>query len=377
MRIREDDEAVLEAIKCFFKREPVLVIAALAALVSCFFVPPDGAYLGYLDLRTLALLYCLMTVVAGLRQAGFFECLAHTLCCRITSVRSMGILLVLLCFFSALLITNDVALLTFVPFAVVVLGMADRKKDLIYIVVLQTVAANLGSMLTPVGNPQNLYLYSCYDLRFTDFVQITFPIWLCSLVLVTAACFALPREPLSMFLGEEPTLEKRRFWTNIALFAVCLLVVLRVVPWPVMLMIVIAALLILDRKILIKADFMLLLTFAAFFIFSGNLARIPAVDAVLRRLLSGREYLTSLVTSQVISNVPAALLLSGFTEQYRALLLGVNIGGLGTPIASLASLISMKLYSHSDHAHTGRYLGIFTGINVLMLVILSLVRGVL
>ena len=364
-------------IRSFLKREPVLVIAALAALVSCFFVPPDAAYLSYLDFRTLALLYCLMAVVAGLRRAGLFARLSHVLCERVASVRLLGLTLVLLCFFSSMLITNDVALLTFVPFAVVVLGMADRKRDLILVVVLQTVAANLGSMLTPVGNPQNLYLYSRYELGFGDFLRITGPVWLLSLLLCALGCLLLPGERLHIFLGEMPLLNRRRVLLYAALFAVCLLTVLRLLPWQAMLLIVLAILAVFDRKVLGQADFLLLLTFAAFFVFSGNLARIEAVDRLLRSLLQGREFPVSLLTSQVISNVPAALLLSGFTEDARALILGVNIGGLGTPIASLASLISMKLYSHSDHAHTGKYLLVFSGVNVLLLALLSLAQKLL
>ena len=361
----------MSTVRSFFRREPVLLIAALAALASCFFVPPDVGYLAYVDFRTLALLYCLMTVVTGLRQAGLFSHLAHVLCLRAANLRTLGLLLVLLCFFSSMLITNDVALLTFVPFAVVVLDMAGRREELIHIVVLQTVAANLGSMLTPVGNPQNLYLYSCYELGFGDFLRVTFPVWLLSLALVSLGCLVLPREKLPLFLGEEPGLDRRGLLLHAGLFAVCLLVVLRVIAWPVMLAAVVLALLALDRRLLLKADFMLLLTFVAFFVFAGNLARVEAVDALLRRLLAGREYAVSLLASQVISNVPAALLLSGFTDQARALLLGVNIGGLGTPIASLASLISMKLYSHTELAHPGRYLAEFTLVNLVLLLILS------
>ena len=363
----------MSAIRTFVKREPVLILAALAALVSCFFMPPDAAYVGYIDFRTLALLYCLMTVVVGLRQAGLFSHLAHVLCRRASSTRVMGILLVLLCFFSAMVITNDVALLTFVPFAVVVLGMADREKDLIHIVVLQTVAANLGSMLTPVGNPQNLFLYSYYNLSIGDFLRATFPIWALSLALVAAGCLLLSGEPIHAFLGEEPGIHRRELWLHLALFAVCLLVVVRLIPWYAMLAVVAAALLFFDRKLLLKADFMLLLTFVAFFIFAGNLSRMESVASLLRRLLDGREYLTALLASQVISNVPAAVLLAGFTHKARELLLGVNVGGLGTPIASLASLISLKLYAHSEHARAGRYLLEFTVVNVVLLVILSLV----
>ncbi len=357
----------MATIRSFIRREPVLIIAALAAVISCFFVHPDAAYASYIDFRTLALLYCLMTVIAGLRGAGLFASLAHALCEKAGSLRTMGVLLVLMSFVSSLLITNDVALLTFVPFAVVVLGMSGHGKELIYVVVLQTAAANLGSMLTPVGNPQNLYLYSYYGMSFGEFLSVTFPIWALSLLLILAACFLLPKEKLSVFLGEEPGLEKGKLWLYGVLFAVCLLVVLRICDWSLMLAAVAVALLIFDRRMLLKADFMLLLTFVAFFIFAGNLARVETVDILLRRLIAGHELAAGIAASQVISNVPAALLLSGFTDDARALILGVNIGGLGTPIASLASLISMKLYSHSEHAHTGRYLLVFTAVNILLL----------
>jgi len=365
------DITEMKHVLSFAKREPILLISALAALASCFFVPPDGAYLGYVDFRTLALLYALMLVVAGLRDAGAFACLAHASCRRAKSTRAMGVLLVALSFFSSMLITNDVALLTFVPFAVVLLGMTGRRSDLIHIVVLQTVAANLGSMLTPVGNPQNLYLYSRYELSAGDFFRITAPVWALSLALVLALCLLLPNEKLEVFFGEEPELDKKKLWVYLALFAVCLLTVFRILPWQAMLALVVAALLAFDRKLLLRADFMLLLTFVAFFVFSGNLARLPAVAELLRRALDGREYLTALLASQVVSNVPAALLLSGFTDNARALLLGVDVGGLGTPIASLASLISLKLYSRTTDAHTGKYLAEFTLVNVVLLLALS------
>ena len=358
----------------FLKKEPVLVIAAAAAAVSCLLVPPDAAYLGYIDFRTLALLYALMLLVAGLRNAGAFTYLAHVVCLRAKTARGMGALLVAVTFFTSMLITNDVALLTFVPFAVVLLGMTGRQHDLMLVVALQTVAANLGSMLTPVGNPQNLYLYSYYNRGAADFFRITAPIWALSLVLTLLLCLLLPRTALHAELGEKPDMDRRKLALYLALFAVCLLSVFRVLPWQAMLAIVALALAILDRKMLLAADFMLLLTFVAFFVFAGNLARLDTVDSLLRRLLHGREYLTAVLASQVISNVPAALLLSGFTDNARELLLGVDIGGLGTPIASLASLISLKIYSGRREAHTGKYLLVFSLLNLLLLAVLSTAR---
>ena len=356
----------------FFKREPVLVIASAAALLSCIAMPPDSGYLDYIDFRTLALLYALMVVVAGLRKAGLFSHLAHGLSAKAGSVRTMGIILIALSFFSSMLITNDVALLTFVPFAVAVLGAREYRRVLIRVVALQTVAANLGSMLTPVGNPQNLYLYSYYDYTMSGFLRLTAPVWGTSLALVLLCSLLLPKQRIQAFLGEEPGLNRRGLWLHLILFIVCLLVVLRLIPWPVMLVIVIGALAVLDRPLLVSADFFLLLTFVAFFIFSGNLARLEQVDRLLRSLLLGREYLCALLASQVISNVPAALLLSGFTKNAGALVLGVDVGGLGTPIASLASLISLKLYAHTDQANTGKYLLEFTFWSLLFLLALSL-----
>ena len=360
----------MSRVKDFVKQELTLCAAFAAALVSCFFVPPDGAYWSYIDFRTLALLYCLMVVVAGLRHAGVFAALAHRLCERAGSVRLLGLMLVLLCFFRAMLLTNDVALLTFVPFAVVVLGMAHQEKELIWVVVLQTVAANLGSVLTPVGNPQNLYLYSRYGLGMGDFLSATLPLWLLSLLAVLLLSLRLPKARVEVFLGEAPCVDKKGLILYLALFLLCLLAVLRLLAWQWMLGVLVLVLLVLDRQRLRKADFLLLLTFVCFFVFSGNLARIGAVEALLRRLLAGRELLTAALTSQVISNVPAALLLSGFTEAGRELLLGVNIGGLGTPVASLASLISLKLYAHSEHTSSGKFLGLFSLVNFSLLALL-------
>ena len=361
----------------FLRQEPTFCISFAAAVLSCFLVPPDAAYPGYLDWRTLSLLYSLMVVVAGLRSAGSFAVLAHVLCQKASTVRTMAMVLVGLCFFSSMLITNDVALLTFVPFAVVVLGMAGREKELLRLVVLQTVAANLGSMLTPVGNPQNLHLFSRYHMEAGQFLSVTAPVWLASLLLLTGLCLRFPREGFPLFLGEKPTLDRRKLTVHLLLFALCLPVVFRLMHWGLLLAVLIPVLLLCDRKSLLQADFLLLLTFVCFFVFSGNLARIGAVRRLLGGLLAGHELLLSALCSQFISNVPAALLLSGFTEQAPALLLGVNIGGLGTPVASLASLISLKLYSHSQHADLPAFLRKFCAVNFLLLALLLMLGSLL
>lgn len=360
----------MSRIRDFIKREITLCVAFAAALCSAMAVPPDSAYPGYIDWRTLALLYCLMVVVSGLRGAGVFSTLSHVLCSKAHSLRAMGGILAALCFFSAMLVTNDVALLTFVPLSVAVLGLAHRMKELAWVVVLQTVAANLGSMLTPVGNPQNLYLYSRYGMGVGEFFAATLPVWLASGALIALLCLLLPKTGLAVFLGECPACDKGKLAVYAALFAVCLLVVFRLLTWPIMLAVVLAVLFFYERPVLKKADFLLLLTFVCFFIFAGNLARIDAVDVLLRRLLGGHEMLMGAAASQIISNVPAAILLSGFTDNARGLLLGVNIGGLGTPIASLASLISLKLYSHADSADMRGYMLKFLAANFALLAVL-------
>ena len=357
-------------IKDFVRREPTLCIAFIAALFSCLLVPIDRAYIDYIDFRTLALLYALMVVVSGLRRAGVFGYLAHRLCEKADSARKIGIILVMLSFFSSMLVTNDVALLTFVPFAVVVLGLANQEKQLIWVVVLQTVAANLGSMLTPVGNPQNLFLFSYYNFGMLDFIKATLPIWLLSLVLVLLLCMKLPKSHVEIFLGEEPILRKNKLAVYAALFVLCMLEVLHVIRWEIMLAIIVLVLLFWDKRRLLHADFLLLLTFVCFFVFAGNLARLEPVEKALRAILRGRELFCSIGASQFISNVPAALLLSGFTESGKELLLGVNIGGLGTPVASLASLISMKLYSHSENASLSAFMKCFLAINFALLAVL-------
>ena len=364
-------------IKDFVKREPTLCVAFIAALFSCLLVPIDRAYIDYIDFRTLALLYALMVVVSGLRRAGVFSYLAHKLCEKADSARKIGLILVLLCFFSSMLVTNDVALLTFVPFAVVVLGLAHQEKELIWVVVLQTVAANLGSMLTPVGNPQNLFLFSYYNFTMGAFISATLPIWLISLGLILLLCLKLPRSHIDIFLGEEPILRKKKLALYTALFLLCMLEVLHVIRWEIMLCIIVLVLLVWDRRRLRHADFLLLLTFVCFFVFAGNLARLGPVERALRALLEGRELFCGVALSQVISNVPAALLLSGFTESGRELLLGVNIGGLGTPVASLASLISMKLYTHSESASLGAFMKYFLAVNFALLALLTLAAIVL
>ena len=361
----------MSSILHFIKREPVLTVSAAAAALSAAAVPPGPEYLGYVDLRVLCLLFCLMAVVAGLQSCGLFTALAQRLLAGRHRLRTVGLLLVGLPFFASMLVTNDVALLTFVPFAVLVLGLIGRTERLIYIVVLQTIAANLGSMATPVGNPQNLYIYANYELTAGQFFSTMVPLTLISLAGLVIASLCVKPEGIRVTFSEKAAIRSPgRLGLMAGLFVLCLLSVFRVLPYPALLAVVAAGMLIFDRPLFRKVDYGLLATFFCFFLFAGNVGACAPVREALTAVMAQNTALASGVTSQVISNVPAAVLLSSFTTDWHGLLIGTNIGGLGTPIASLASLISMKAYIKSPGARAGRYLLVFTLANVAALAIL-------
>ena len=363
----------MKKIVSFLKGEAVLSVAALCALGTMLLVPPDGAYIAYIDFRVLGLLFCLMTVVAGIRRCGVFTVLTSQLLRRCGSGRLLGLILTALPFFSAMLVTNDVALLVFVPFTIALLAELRLQRSIVPVLVLQTVAANLGSMATPVGNPQNLFLYAFYEFSAGEFFAVVLPLTALSLLLLAAlSLFALPRSLPPYESAQAALRSPRALSVYSLLFVLCLLSVFRLLPCWLLTLLVIAAALALDKELLRHADYALLLTFVCFFVVSGNLGRVEAVRSLVQGLLERNTLLASVLVSQVISNVPAAVLLSGFTDHAAALLSGVNIGGLGTPIASLASLITLKLYLKSEGAEPLRFLLVFTAANVLFLAALLL-----
>jgi len=362
---------MLERVWHFLKKETVLLVAAVCAVATMFLVPPDGAYWDYIDLRVLCLLLCLMAVVAGFQACGVFRWLTWQMLRCSKNGRILGLILVLLPFFSSMLVTNDVALLVFVPFTLPLLVQVGCTNAAIPMLVLQTVAANLGSMATPVGNPQNLFLYAAYQLSAGDFFATVLPLAGVSLVCLAAASLPLLPRQLPEFHLEQAGVEQPKKLTIYAvLFVLCLLTVFRVLHYGILTAAVVIAIAVMEPKQLKQLDFALLATFVCFFIVSGNLGRVEAVQTFLQKLLHGNALLTAVGTSQIISNVPAAVLLSGFTDQWKPLLQGVNIGGLGTPIASLASLITLKLYLRWPHAKAGRFLAVFTLVNIIGLIIL-------
>lgn len=358
----------------FIKAEVVLTVAVSLAVISMFFVAPSAAYADYMNWHVLSLLLCLMMVMEGLKRLGVFSTVAGALMRKVTSFSQVVFLLVFMCFVSSMFITNDVALITFVPFAIEMLKMAGKEKKMIPVIVLQTIAANLGSMLTPIGNPQNLYLYDYAGYTPEQFLAIMLPACIVSFVLLAASCWWITKGETM----EDISFPSVQYWTKkrimltgiyVILFFVSILVVADVIPFAIALAITLPVVWIVDRKTLGSVDYCLLLTFCGFFIFVGNMGNIQSIAHLLESWMQGREFIVAVLTSQVISNVPAALLLSGFTLDLGALLLGVNIGGLGTLIASMASLISYKAFAKAYPEQRGRYMLSFTAMNVIYLII--------
>lgn len=366
------------SLRAFVHGEPVLSASLVCAVISMFFAPPSAAYLGYIDTRVLILLFCLMAVVSGMQKYGVFDLLAQKLLAGRHALRTIVLFLTLLPFFTSMAITNDVALITFVPFAILVLGLVGQRALLIPVIVLQTVAANLGSMVTPVGNPQNLFLYASYELSAGQFFGVVLPFALVSLVGVAGLALCRKSCTLQVSFAEPKQITNGKRVTFFGvLFILCLLTVFHILPDLALLGLVCLSLLLIDRDIFHRIDYGLLLTFVCFFLFAGNIGSLGGVRTSLQNIVDSSPLLASLAASQIISNVPAAVLLRSFTENWQALLLGVNIGGLGTPIASLASLISFRFYAHTPEAKPGRYLVWFTLINVVGLVILVALAWVL
>ena len=356
----------------FIKKNVVMLVAMVAAAITCFIVPPDEAYWGYFDVKTLTCLFCVLAVVCALKNINFFYMLAKQLVRLCRNARMSILALVYITFIGSMLIANDMALLTFLPLGLFVLTSTGKGKYMAFTLIMQNIAANLGGMLTPFGNPQNLYLYTKFEIPNLEFVQIMAPPFVLAVALITLCCIIFVKpEPLEM-KSEKLQLPVGRAVIYLLLFALSIAIVFRGIPYGIGLAVIPVALLFLDRKALKMVDYPLLLTFVFFFIFSGNMARIDIVRDLFSFLLGKSTLLFSVASCQVISNVPSAILLSQFTNNYRDLLLGVNIGGVGTLIASLASLITFREYTNQNKGKTRYYVALFSVFNFAFLIILSL-----
>ena len=367
-----DLHRLLSELLNFVRHNVVLIVAIVLAVATSCIIPPDAQYLSYFDWKTLTCLFCTLAVICALKNIKFFTVLSQKIISCTGTLRMAVLALVYVTFLGSMLISNDMALLTFLPLGYFVLSSTSNERHMAFVFIMQNIAANLGGMLTPFGNPQNLYLYSKFNIPTGEFMQIMLLPFLASIALITICCLFLPSKSLSI---KEPCfyrLPVRRTAIYLFLFAFSIIIVFRLIPYWIGLILIPVALLVLDRDALKKVDYGLLATFFCFFIFAGNMARIPAVSMLFSSLLEKNTLLFSILSCQVISNVPSAVLLSQFTTDYPALLLGVNIGGTGTLIASLASLISFREYVSHNPGRAVSYLGKFSAYNFSFVIILTL-----
>ncbi len=354
----------------FCKKNAVMLIAFVAAAVTSFIVPPDKEYLGYLDFKTLSCLFSVLAVVCALKNIRFFYFLAHKIVRLFKNTKACILALIYVTFIGSMLIANDMALLTFLPLGFLVLSTTGKEKYMAFTFIMQNVAANLGGMLTPFGNPQNLFLYSKFEIPTGEFMAIMAAPFIFAVILMTAACLIFVKaEPLEIrdVYVEMP---KGKLVLYLLLFALSIIIVFNIVNYFLGLAIIFVFLLFLDKRALKMVDYPLLLTFVFFFIFAGNMSRIENVRNLFSMLLDKSTLIFSTLSCQIISNVPSAILLSEFTDNYRELLWGVNIGGVGTLISSLASLITFSEYRKHNPSKTKHYIGLFSLINFAFLIIL-------
>ena len=366
-----DLPTLFAAVRGFITRNAMACIAFALAVITAFLIPPDEEYLSYFDFKTLACLFCTLAVVGALKEVRFFSILAQRIVIRTGNLRSAVMALVCVTFFGSMLIANDMALITFLPLGYYVLTATNTERSMVYVFILQNIAANLGGMLTPFGNPQNLYLYARFNIPTGEFLSIMLLPFLAAAALIVICCFLVRPTPIRLHAEELHTPSVKKTVLYLVLFALSILLVFRLIPWPIGLAVVTLVLLFTERRALKGVDYGLLLTFVCFFNFAGNLSRVEPVKALLSGLLTKNPLLVSVASCQFISNVPSAILLSRFTEDYRALLMGVNIGGTGTIIASLASLITFRQYVRYNPGRSGLYLKYFAVMNAAFLVLLT------
>lgn len=362
---------IFSKIITFIKKNPVLTIAFFAALITCFFVPVDKEYIGYFDFKTLTCLFCVLAVVCALKNINFFYVLARKIVELFRNARVAILALVYITFIGSMLIANDMALLTFLPLGYYVLHTTQKEKYMAFTFIMQNIAANLGGMLTPFGNPQNLYLYSKFSIPTPEFMSIMLPPFVVSVALITVCCLVFVKPEKLLLPSKKIYLSPKRTIAYLVLFAFSILIVFRGIPYWTGLIVIPVAIGLLDYKALKAVDYGLLFTFVFFFIFSGNMSRIDVVRELFSTLLNKNTLLVSTASCQVISNVPTAILLSQFTDNYADLLVGVNIGGVGTLISSLASLITFREYNRHNEGKTLRYIGEFSLFNFSFLLILT------
>lgn len=361
----------------FAKEQAVLTIATIAMIITCFIVPLDTEYVGYFNFRTLATLFCTLAVVAAFSHIHVFEIISKTIVIKLHNLRNATLGLVFITFFGSMLLANDMALLTFLPLGFFVLNSTDNKQAMAFTFIMQNIAANLGGMVTPFGNPQNLYLYSYFHIDTMEFVKIMLPSFLAATVLIVICCLFVKKTPLTLKKDSDYVLDKKRTLIYSLLFVASILIVFRVVPYTWGTLLITIALLLLDKDAIKEVNYPLLATFCVFFVFSGNMARIDVVSKLFETILPINTLLFGILSCQFISNVPSAVLLSHFTSDYASLLPAVNIGGCGTLIASLASLITFSEFKKHQPENVKRYVIQFSAINFGFVILLFVLQSII
>ena len=357
----------------FFKKNIVVCVAFVAAAITCFIVPPDKEYLGYFDWKTLASLFCVNAAVCGLMNISFFYKLAKNVIKTAKNARMSILILIYITFISSMFIANDTALLTFLPLAVIMLKTTKKEKYMAFTFIMQNIAANLGGMLTPFGNPKNLYLYEKFSIPTGEFMGIMSVPFFISVGLITLCCIIFVKpEPMEMD-NEDTLVDPVKTVVYFMLFVLAIIIVFKVIPYWIGVVIITGILLIMDRKALRMVDYPMLFTFFFFFIFAENMSRIDVIRDGLSMLLDKNTLVVSALSCQVMSSVPASILLSQFTMNYKALLVGVNIGSVGSIISSMASLITVSEYVKHNPGKMGYYIKKFSLFNFTFLGILILI----
>lgn len=360
----------------WIKSNIIFVIVVIIASISCIFVPIDSGYIEYFDGsgQTLTAIFGILLIVAGLENIDFFHKVARLVVKKFKSVRTIILALIFITYVSALVNANDMALLTFLPLSYLVLKYINKTEYLAFTFVMQNIASNLGGMISPIGNPQNIYLFSFYDIGLLEFFKIMAIPTLAALVLIIITCLFIKPDKVEYNDEYEHKLNIPKLIVYGVLFVATFLVVCNVLPFYIVLPILVVTMLICDYKSFAKVDYTIPLTFCAFFIFSGNMGRIPVVASLIETMANTQTFLCSYILCNLISNVPTSILLSNFTANYPALLVSVNIASLGIIFSSLSGIIALKMfckYNPKASKHGAwYYIGVDLLMNIGMLVIL-------
>lgn len=363
----------MNKIIAFLKKEIMLTVAVLAAVISLFITPPSKELLKDIDWKTLATLFMLLSVLEGFKKESIFNPLLKRTS-KLSSMKGLTCFFVYSVFLTSMFVTNDVSLIIFVPLTIILFKAGGKEKYIIPVLTFENIAAIRGSLLTPFGSPQNLFLFSQSGISAPSFMLMMLPLWVFSSVLLYFFILFLYRHDTKEKIQiEEKDMCQQWLSENrgkrilyVTLFVIIVTtIVTRTSYWPFVTLFVALSLLIFDRKILIRTDYVLLLTFFCFFVFSSSICKNPVISEFLKNSVSGHEYVWSILLSQIISNVPASIVLWPFTENLRALLYGLDSAGLCSIIGSLASVINLRIYSREYPGNSMKFIGKFTWISLI------------